>query len=125
MVNQLALNLRRIQGLGVKKLVVSGLQPLGCLPQSTFISSFQQCNGTQNSLVNFHNLLLQQTVAKLNNETKDSKIVILDLYGAFMTVLNNKGNICLICDLIIYLFMVVNILTSYLLMQEAQSLEIH
>ncbi|XP_044483787.1 GDSL esterase/lipase At5g03610-like [Mangifera indica] len=90
-VNQLALNLKRIQGLGVKKLVVSGLEPLGCLPHSTFTSSFQRCNGTENSLVNIHNMLLQQAVTKLNNQTKGSKIVILDLYGAFMTVFKNKG----------------------------------
>lgn len=91
-VNQVALNLKRIQGLGVKKLVVSGLEPLGCLPHSTFTSSFQRCNGTENSLVNIHNMLLQQAVTKLNNQTKGSKIVILDLYGAFMTVFKNKGD---------------------------------
>ncbi|OAY42883.1 GDSL esterase/lipase At5g03610 [Manihot esculenta] len=90
-VNQLTVNLKRIKGLGVKKIAVCGLQPLGCLPPSTFASSFQQCNATQNDLVGFHNLLLQQAVAKLNNETKDTSLLIFDLYSAFMTVLNNKG----------------------------------
>ncbi|KAL5743181.1 hypothetical protein ACOSP7_029913 [Xanthoceras sorbifolium] len=93
-VNQLTLNLKTIQSLGLKKVAVTALQPLGCLPRSTFASSFQQCNGTQNALVNFHNSLLQQAVAKLNNETiKDhSTFVILDLYSAFMTVFANKGD---------------------------------
>uniref|UniRef100_A0A5B7AYI1 GDSL esterase/lipase n=1 Tax=Davidia involucrata TaxID=16924 RepID=A0A5B7AYI1_DAVIN len=91
-VNQLALNLKRIHGLGVRKVAVTALEPLGCLPRSTVVSSFQQCNGTQNMAVSFHNLLLQQAVAKLNNESKDSTFVILDLYSSFLSVFKNKGD---------------------------------
>ncbi|CAK9167005.1 unnamed protein product [Ilex paraguariensis] len=91
-VNQLELNLKRIKGLGVKKVAVTALQPLGCLPRSTIHSSFQQCNSTENTAVAFHNLLLQQAVAKLNNESNDSAIVIVDLYSSFTTVLQNQGN---------------------------------
>lgn len=90
-VNQLSVNLKRVYDLGVKKIVVTALQPLGCLPGSTAEFSFQKCNGTQNLLVGFHNLLLQQAVAKLNNETKSS-FIVLDLYTSFMSVLNNNGN---------------------------------
>ncbi|XP_048322097.2 GDSL esterase/lipase At5g03610-like [Ziziphus jujuba] len=91
-VNQLYLNLKRIHSLGVNKIAVTALEPLGCLPRSTAITSFQQCNGTENTLVNLHNALLQQAVAKLNNETKDSAFLILDLYASFMTVFKNKGD---------------------------------
>ncbi|KAJ6776363.1 hypothetical protein OIU74_000527 [Salix koriyanagi] len=90
-VNQLVMNMKRIHGMGVKKVVVTALQPLGCLPRITFTSSFQQCNGTVNELFSFHNLLLQQAVIKLNNETKESTFAILDLYDAFMAVFKNKG----------------------------------
>lgn len=93
LINQLAVNLKRIHGLGVQKIAVTGLQPLGCLPARTANSSFRKCNATENSLVSFHNLLLQQAVAKLNNETSTgrSSFVILDLYDSFMSVLENKG----------------------------------
>ncbi|KAK4833712.1 hypothetical protein QYF36_009897 [Acer negundo] len=91
-VNQLALNLKRIQGLGLKKVAVTTLQPSGCLPQITVASSFQKCNGSLNSLANYHNLLLKQSVAKLNNETKETTFVIIDLYSAFMTVFTNKSD---------------------------------
>uniref|UniRef100_A0A5B7AW67 GDSL esterase/lipase n=1 Tax=Davidia involucrata TaxID=16924 RepID=A0A5B7AW67_DAVIN len=93
-VNQLALNLKRIHGLGVRKVAVTALQPLGCLPRSTVKSSFQQCNGTENAAGSFHNLLLQQAVATLNNinATKDSAFIILDLYTSFISVLKNKGD---------------------------------
>ncbi|XP_021660035.2 GDSL esterase/lipase At5g03610 [Hevea brasiliensis] len=90
-VNKYTVDLKRIKGLGVKKIAVCGLQPLGCLPSSTFASSFQRCNGADNKGVSFHNLLLKQKVAKLNKQTKDSSFLILDLYSAFMTILKNKG----------------------------------
>lgn len=42
--------------------------------------------------VSFHNLLLNQAVTKLRNETgRDSSYVFLDLYSSFTTVLQNKG----------------------------------
>lgn len=92
-VNQLTVNLKRIYDLGVNKIVVIALEPLGCLPRSTAEFSFQKCNGTVNTLVGFHNLLLQQAVAKLNNETKSSSFLILDLYTSFTSVFKNKGDL--------------------------------
>ncbi|RVW48018.1 GDSL esterase/lipase [Vitis vinifera] len=77
---------------GNEKVAVTSLEPLGCLPQTTVSSSFQECNGTQNTAVTFHNLLLSQAVTKLNNETKDSPFVILDLYASFMSVFENKAD---------------------------------
>ncbi|KAF5737466.1 putative carboxylic ester hydrolase [Tripterygium wilfordii] len=92
-VNQLAVNLDSIRKLGIRKIALTGLQPLGCLPRSTVSSSFQRCNDNENALVNLHNSLLQQAVAKLNNnQTKDAPFVVLDLYTAFMTVFQNKGD---------------------------------
>ncbi|XP_010244363.1 PREDICTED: GDSL esterase/lipase At5g03610-like [Nelumbo nucifera] len=90
-VNQLALNLKRINVMGVKTIVVTGLQPLGCLPQRTVFTSFQQCNETDNAGVIFHNQLLQQVVDKFNNESKDSSFLILDLYRSFKTILNQTA----------------------------------
>ncbi|KAI4300447.1 hypothetical protein L6164_033825 [Bauhinia variegata] len=87
-VNEMASNLKRIHELGVKKLAVSGLQPLGCLPANTAPSTFRRCNDSSNVLVAFHNSLLTQAVSKLNQQTKDqSTFVLLDLYNSFMSVL--------------------------------------
>ncbi|KAL3628323.1 hypothetical protein CASFOL_027369 [Castilleja foliolosa] len=90
-INQLVVDLKRIQGLGATRIAVTSLQPLGCLPRTTQTSSFRQCNATENSYVNYHNLLLQQAVAKLNNGSKKSTFFILDLYSSFTTVLQHKG----------------------------------
>lgn len=77
--------------MGVKKIAVTSLQPLGCLPSVTMVSSFQQCNESNNAFVNLHNNLLHQLVARLNNETKHSTFVVLDYFNAFLTVFKNKG----------------------------------
>ncbi|KAL9153470.1 hypothetical protein ABFS82_10G051000 [Erythranthe guttata] len=91
-INQLSTNLKRIQKMGATKVIVTALEPLGCLPRTTESSSFKKCNATQNLDVNFHNLLLRQTVAKLNNETNNPTFFILDLYKSFTTVLQRKNN---------------------------------
>lgn len=92
-VNQTITNLIRIKNLGVKKIIVDGLQPLGCLPLITVANSFQQCNSTFNQLVLLHNNLLNQSVTKLNQEAEDhSTFVILNLYDSFLSVLNETSN---------------------------------
>lgn len=87
------MDLIRIKGLGVKKIIVGGLQPLGCLPEITATSSFQHCNTTSNNLVLFHNTLLSQAVTTLNQQTKDhnSDFIFLNLYDSFMSVLNHPS----------------------------------
>lgn len=86
-------NVARIHALGVKKIAVSGVQPLGCLPQITALSSFSQCNSTFNSFATLHNTLLRQGLAKLKEAANDNvSIVVLDLYDSFMSVLNHTSN---------------------------------
>ncbi|XP_038990663.1 GDSL esterase/lipase At5g03610-like [Hibiscus syriacus] len=87
-VSQLTVNMRRIHGLGVGKITVGSLPPLGCLPENTALSSFQRCNQAQNALVNLHNRQLFQAVTNLNNQTNSTSFFILDIHDAFWTVLN-------------------------------------
>ncbi|CAA3011291.1 GDSL esterase lipase At5g03610-like [Olea europaea subsp. europaea] len=89
-INQLEVNLKRVRRLGARKIVVTSLPPLGCLPRSTETSSFKKCNITENIAVSYHNLLLQQAVAKLNNKTGNSTISIVDLFRSFTTVIEQK-----------------------------------
>ncbi|CAN1357503.1 GDSL esterase/lipase At5g03610, partial [Linum perenne] len=93
-VNQTTQNLLRLKSMGIKKIVVTGLQPLGCLPATTSFNSFQQCNETRNQLVALHNFLLRQTIADLNpnngTAADGNTFVLLDLFQAFMAVLDQK-----------------------------------
>lgn len=92
-VNQTITNLIRIQKLGVNKIVVDGIHPVGCIPLFTATTSYQHCNSTFNNLALLHNLMLNQSVAKLNQEAKDhTTFVILNLYDSFFSVLNNTSN---------------------------------
>ncbi|KAG2302404.1 hypothetical protein Bca4012_060713 [Brassica carinata] len=90
-VNQIEVNLRRIQTLGIKKIAVPSLQPLGYIPH--FANGSPIIKALVNDLVKHHNGLLQKLVAKLNNETNHSAFTIIDYYNTFLTVFNNKGEI--------------------------------
>ncbi|KAK2454804.1 GDSL esterase/lipase [Trifolium repens] len=92
-VKQTTTILIHLQSLGFKRIVVGGLQPLGCLPQATAQTSFQSCNSTFNDLVTLHNNLLNQSVTKLNQESNDhNTFTILDIFDGFRTVLNNPSS---------------------------------
>ncbi|KAI3844766.1 hypothetical protein MKX03_028028 [Papaver bracteatum] len=89
--NQLEVNLREIGKIGLKKVVMLTMQPLGCLPKNAVSLSYEKCDEPWNNDTIFHNMLLQQIVQRLNRETTDSPFHILDLYSAFMSVINTQG----------------------------------
>ncbi|CAL9239797.1 unnamed protein product [Arabidopsis halleri] len=90
-INQTEVNLRRIHALGVKKIAIPLLHPLGCIPFISKGSSINDCKTIINALVIYHNNLLQTLVAKLNKETGLSTFMFIDYYNAFLTVFKNKG----------------------------------
>ncbi|XVF24637.1 hypothetical protein REPUB_Repub13aG0144300 [Reevesia pubescens] len=87
---QLAVNLKRIQGLGVKRIAVTGIEPMGCLPQQAASSSYRNCSEVWNSGSKFHNQVLAQTLKKLNDNSKSPVFISLDLYSAFISALNKQ-----------------------------------
>ncbi|MCD7455367.1 hypothetical protein HAX54_027983 [Datura stramonium] len=91
--SQLELNLRRIHGLGVQKIGITAMEPIGCLPKITAVfSSYENCSESANSLSILHNQMLHQTIDKLNNQTGRHIFFILDLYNAFMSALDIQQN---------------------------------
>ncbi|XP_019151440.1 PREDICTED: GDSL esterase/lipase At5g03610-like isoform X2 [Ipomoea nil] len=88
---QLSVNLKRIHEMGVPKVAVTAMQPLGCLPAVTFSTgNYPNCDENTNNITRFHNQMLKQRVDKLNDQTEGSPFVILDLYAAFTSALNIK-----------------------------------
>ncbi|XP_019151063.1 PREDICTED: GDSL esterase/lipase At5g03610-like [Ipomoea nil] len=84
---QLSVNLKRIHEMGLPKVAVTAMQPLGCLPAVTFSTgNYPNCDEHTNSITRFHNQMLD----KLNDQTKGSPFVVLDLYAAFTSALNIK-----------------------------------
>lgn len=90
-IKQLELNLKRVREIGVKKIGVTSMEPLGCLPQFTASISYQNCSESENSVAEFHNEMLEQSLEKLNNIATGG-FVKLDLYKAFMSALNPSGD---------------------------------
>ncbi|XP_062091806.1 GDSL esterase/lipase At5g03610-like [Humulus lupulus] len=93
-IDQLVGNLRRIQSLGVRKIAVTALEPLGCLPPFTASSSFQNCTQIFNSVSDFHNQMLHQKLQALNNQSYSSSskylpILVLDLHSTFLSAFKN------------------------------------
>ncbi|KAK3228470.1 hypothetical protein Dsin_000351 [Dipteronia sinensis] len=90
------MDLRRIKGLGVEKVLVTAVEPIGCLPSVTAQNSHQKCDEFFNSASQFHNRQLKDAVNKLNTDTNiihnstASSFIILDTYKAFMSALNEK-----------------------------------
>ncbi|KAL0543686.1 hypothetical protein IC582_018789 [Cucumis melo] len=91
-VKQISVNLRRIHSFGVKKISITALGPLQCVPEITALTDFKECNSTLSQLVDFHNFLLTRAVDELNKETNDYPFFILNLHDAFSSVIQNKGN---------------------------------
>ncbi|KAG9455059.1 hypothetical protein H6P81_007963 [Aristolochia fimbriata] len=91
-VNQLAQNVKQIQEIGVKKIAVTAIEPFGCLPSATILSSYQKCNETMNQISVFHNLLLKKAAEEINNSTKvdGSAVALIDLYSAFMAAFQSQ-----------------------------------
>ncbi|XVF41330.1 hypothetical protein PTKIN_Ptkin01aG0271800 [Pterospermum kingtungense] len=91
---QLTINLKRIHGLGVKRIIVTLIEPMGCLPLQTVSSSYGNCSEAWNSGAMFHNQLLEQTLKELNDHNKSSTpiFITLDLYNAFISAINNQKN---------------------------------
>nr|GMC96116.1 GDSL esterase/lipase At5g03610-like [Ipomoea batatas]GME18532.1 GDSL esterase/lipase At5g03610-like [Ipomoea batatas] len=92
---KLSLNLKRIHEMGVPKVAVTAMEPLGCIPGVAFLTTgnySNTCDERMNKITRFHNQLLKQNIQKLNDQTDGSPFVILDLYAAFMSALNIQHN---------------------------------
>lgn len=86
--------MHRILRLGVRKVAVSGMHPLGCLPPTTSRYSYNQCNDTLNDFVDRHNNELNQAVTKLNQQVKHhSTFLVFDFYDSFISVMNHPSKI--------------------------------
>ncbi|KAK6933526.1 GDSL lipase/esterase [Dillenia turbinata] len=91
-INQISVNLKRIHNLGVRKILVTSIEPLGCLPRIAAKFLYKKCSQIENSATTFHNQLLQQVVRDLNNATHQSAFRIIDLNYAFLSAMKKQNN---------------------------------
>ncbi|XP_058741573.1 GDSL esterase/lipase At5g03610-like isoform X1 [Vicia villosa] len=100
LIKQLSINLKRIHSLGINKIAIGLLEPVGCLPVIT--KTYDKCHAVINLLVMKHNEVLLQAVQDLNKEN-ESVFVTLDLYKSFLSVIETMqknstvGNVLRLC----------------------------
>jgi len=79
---------KRLQDLGVSKVLVNSLPPLGCTPWRSRLSSYARCDSSGNNIANTHNMLLAQKLSGFED------VLLLDLYSTFDSVARSKSGIC-------------------------------
>ncbi|CAL0299761.1 unnamed protein product [Lupinus luteus] len=96
-IDEFKVNIKRIHSLGVEKIVVSLLQPIGCLPTISVVSLYHDCIDLLNLVSRDHNKMMLEIVEDLNKEIGKSVFKTLDLYNSFLTAIqtiqkNHKEN---------------------------------
>ncbi|KAB2052047.1 hypothetical protein ES319_A12G092900v1 [Gossypium barbadense] len=86
--DQLEINIDRIRGLGVKRIAVTLIEPMGCIPLQAVSSSYSNCTQALNLGSKFHNQMLNQSLQNLNAKDNSTVFITLDLYDAFFSALN-------------------------------------
>ncbi|RZB71538.1 GDSL esterase/lipase [Glycine soja] len=88
LVKQMSVNLKRIHSLGIKKVAVGLLQPIGCFPVLNVIFCRTNCIGLLNVISKDHNKMLLKAVQEPNKEAAVKSIFItLDLYNSFLSAI--------------------------------------
>eukprot|EP00253_Pinus_taeda_P015853 PITA_15853 len=86
---EISTDLELLYKMGIRKVTVTALEPLGYLPYITIEYFYNYCNETENGVALLHNGLLQEVVDRINKNLAGVKMVVLDQYGAFMPILSD------------------------------------
>jgi phospholipase/lecithinase/hemolysin len=84
----IAVNVKRLQKLGVKKVLVNNLHPVGCTPWLSRANNYTVCDARANMAASFHNTYLTESLSKTKN------VHILDLNTAFTKIVNHAPRKC-------------------------------
>ncbi|XP_058741514.1 GDSL esterase/lipase At5g03610-like [Vicia villosa] len=98
LINQLLINVKRIHNLGINKIAIGLLEPLGCMPPITQVTFHLSCVDLLNLVSENHNKVLLQNVLQLKQQLGKSVVLVtLDVYNAFLSTIatmqkNRKEN---------------------------------
>ncbi|XP_039131919.1 LOW QUALITY PROTEIN: GDSL esterase/lipase At2g04570-like [Dioscorea cayenensis subsp. rotundata] len=81
----------KLYRLGARKIDLTGLPPMGCLPleRATNFFSASNCNEDYDIVANQFNIKLQNLVTKLNRQLLGLELVYADVYTPFAKVVND------------------------------------
>ncbi|KAL3828654.1 hypothetical protein ACJIZ3_017456 [Penstemon smallii] len=98
LVHQMTNAIRNLYATNVRKIIVSGVLPLGCAPRlllkwdNSSESEKKGCFDEVNLMVLEYNTRLEDSVVSINAELPDAHIVFCDVYRAMMEFINNPGD---------------------------------
>ncbi|XP_031475127.1 GDSL esterase/lipase At5g03610-like isoform X1 [Nymphaea colorata] len=93
-VNQTALDLRRLGEIGVGRIGVLGLGPIGCIPLSTRTLARSSCIDLLNQDAVYHNTLLHQAVDEINDHFRHRSLVaVLDVYDTLLSMVDGRNKL--------------------------------
>ncbi|RLM84831.1 hypothetical protein C2845_PM04G06560 [Panicum miliaceum] len=85
--------LERLQDLGVSKVLVNSMPPIGCQPYRTWMSSYAQCDGGANRFSDTHNAALRKKLNEL-----EGSVLVLDLASVFSDLVQSENKYRPCCD---------------------------
>ncbi|XP_038876998.1 GDSL esterase/lipase At1g71250 [Benincasa hispida] len=91
LLNRYTRQLLALQSVGLRKFVVAGVGPLGCIPnqRATGVAIPGRCVDSVNEMLGAFNEGLRSLVIQLNSQHPDSTFVYTNIYGIFGDILNN------------------------------------
>ncbi|GKD55475.1 GDSL esterase/lipase-like protein [Tanacetum coccineum] len=89
-----------LYNLGARKIAISGLPPMGCLPLQRTESFFlgKICIQSYNRVAREFNMKLQQVVLKLNQELGGIRLVYSDIYNILSDIIKNPKSFVYTAD---------------------------
>ncbi|XP_048530618.1 GDSL esterase/lipase At5g03610-like [Triticum urartu] len=85
-VEEIAFNVRRLQDIGVQKVLVNNLHPFGCSPSETRAFNHTRCNERRNLAATLHNHHLANELAGMED------VLVVDLNAAFSNVVRHYND---------------------------------
>ncbi|KAG7012342.1 GDSL esterase/lipase, partial [Cucurbita argyrosperma subsp. argyrosperma] len=94
LLNSYTRQLLALRSAGLRKFVVAGIGPLGCIPnqRATGVALPGRCVDNVNEMLGDFNEGLRSLVTQLNSQYPDSYFVYTNIYGIFGDILNNPDN---------------------------------
>ncbi|KAB5541770.1 hypothetical protein DKX38_014744 [Salix brachista] len=96
--NQMVHAIRTLYDANVRKIIITGILPLGCTPRvvwewynSTATHDGMGCVEEINELVLQYNTLLNEHIVELNEELPDAQIIFCDVYQGMMEVITKPA----------------------------------
>lgn len=93
LINTYRSQLTALVNLGARKLVISNVGPLGCIPYRMAVSSTTkgQCVQSDNSLVMSFNSALKSLVDELNGKYPNAKFILANSFNVVSQIISNPG----------------------------------